>query len=404
MFNMTIVDTLDWLEELYSNIDNGMFELWDTIEVVLDKLKTLKSKQPYHINVIDELHISENANSRILTKLFQYQNEAGRYEILESLVSYIQQISHKEAFSKIRIVNPVITQEEERIDIWVRDSEYAIIFENKIYDASDQEAQLARYIKKTNEKGYSLDQIFVLYMPSTACEPSPQTWILKDDYGNEVIDYMTEFECRYLNLPFREHILPWLKNVIIPNVRQKDCYLLNALNQYVDYLEGMFFMRKINNKLNMEIQELLTQKLHLNECITLDEKYDVLDGKIKDIKELLSQMEALKDNVLKEMVLPLIEKTKKKHPNIEYIDSSYIACKLTIDDIGYELYVALDSNGYYCQLERKDKENLNNVYQLCRSVLPTQGKQTQGYKAWKYCGNVHEAFELFDKTVNLLLS
>ena len=34
---------------------------------------------PYHINIIDELHINENGHSRILLKLLQYQNEQGEY-------------------------------------------------------------------------------------------------------------------------------------------------------------------------------------------------------------------------------------------------------------------------------------------------------------------------------------
>ena len=29
---------------------------------------------PYHLNVIDELHINENGHSRILTKLLQYRS------------------------------------------------------------------------------------------------------------------------------------------------------------------------------------------------------------------------------------------------------------------------------------------------------------------------------------------
>ena len=234
-------ETIAWLESLRADIENGVSELWNAIDSVSATFKQLKAKQPYHINVIDELHANENANSRILAKLFQFQNEAGQYEILQSFLNYLQNHSRSIEFSRISINHPTITQEKERIDIWIRDTEYAIIMENKIYDANDQEAQLARYITKTVNKGYPLKNIFVIYLPSSTYEPSEQTWILADDKGNEH-NYASEFENRYLNLSFRDHIYPWLKHDIVPNVRQKDFYLLNALNQYVDYLEGMFYL------------------------------------------------------------------------------------------------------------------------------------------------------------------
>ena len=82
------------------------------------------------------------------------------------------------SFSKIKIKNPEITQEKERIDLWVKDKDYAIIFENKVYDANDQEAQIARYIVKTRAYRFSDDKIYVIYMPSTGeKEASEQTWI-----------------------------------------------------------------------------------------------------------------------------------------------------------------------------------------------------------------------------------
>ena len=70
-------ETIAWLESLRADIENGVSQLWDAIDSVSATFKQLKAKQPYHINVIDELHANENANSRILAKLFQFQNEAG---------------------------------------------------------------------------------------------------------------------------------------------------------------------------------------------------------------------------------------------------------------------------------------------------------------------------------------
>lgn len=208
-----------------------------------------EKKLPYHVNIIDELHINENGHSRVLTKLLQYKNEKNEYEILQSLLDYIKQKNKN--FENIKITNPKITQEKERIDLWVRDENYAIIFENKVYNAEDQDAQICRYIEKTRPYVNNDTQIFVIYLSRDGKEPDQQSW------GG----YKEKFKSRYINLSFRYDILPWLKSIVIPNVRQKDVFLSSALLQYVDYLEGnkMFRTGSIYNNMNMELNNLIEE-------------------------------------------------------------------------------------------------------------------------------------------------
>lgn len=171
----------------------------------------------YHINIIDELHINENGHSRILLKLLQYQNRQGEYTFLHSLLQYINTHTHSSSFSQIEIKKPFLTQEEARIDLWLRDWEsgYAIIFENKACDAVDQEEQLSRYIDKTIAEGFNKEKIFVVYLPSYTHEPDEQSW------GS----YKEEFEERYVNLSFRDDILAWLKDDVLPNIPSSNIYL-----------------------------------------------------------------------------------------------------------------------------------------------------------------------------------
>ena len=214
-----------------------------------------EKKLPYHVNIIDELHINENGHSRVLTKLLQYKNEKNEYEILQSLLDYIKQKNKN--FENIKITNPKITQEKERIDLWVRDENYAIIFENKVYNAEDQDAQICRYIDITKKEKYKEDQIFVIYLSKEGKEPDPQSW------G----EYKEDFKSRYVNLSFRYDILPWLKVDVIPNVRQKDVFLSSALLQYVGYLEGnkMFRTGSIYKNMNMELDKLIEDHYTIND-------------------------------------------------------------------------------------------------------------------------------------------
>ena len=210
---------------------------------VLEKLKKEKGKLPFQLNVIDELHINENAHSRILQKLLQYRTPDGKFELLQSLINYIK--TKKMKFSAMpEIVSPEIMQEEARIDLWVRDRDYAIIFENKVYDANDKEAQLERYINITKELGYDLSQIYVVYLSSRDGHgPDTQTW------GS----YKEEFEPRYVNLSFSDDIRAWLKRDVLPNLRNnrnEETLLISAVVQYADYLDGLFSQRDADKIVN----------------------------------------------------------------------------------------------------------------------------------------------------------
>lgn len=284
MDNREAKEILELIELINEEEQKCCLETLQLLETFEKKYNELLPKMPYNINVIDELHINENGHSRILTKLLQFKNPDGKYEILESLLKYIVEEMHCENFRKIKINNPKITQEKCRIDLWIRDSKYALIFENKACDACDQEAQIHRYIEKTLQENYTEDQIFVIYLPSDEKEPSYQSW------GK----YKEAFKERFVNLSFRNCIIPWLKNYVKPNVRQRDQLLLSAITQYIDYLEGIFSLRTINNKVNMELQELISENIFKG-CEATEEKLKVLESKRADIDKLSKQINLMTD-------------------------------------------------------------------------------------------------------------
>lgn len=259
---------------------NGIDNIKSTLKIVKainDFISKKKKELPYNINVIDELHANENAHSRILCKLLQYKDSSDKYRILESLLSYISLLEGKEKFSEVFIKSPLITQEKERIDLWVRDMEsrYAIILENKIKGAVDQDAQLARYIDNTIKQGFLEEKIFVIYLPSDGHEPAPYSWV------HEGKDYKKNFQYRYVNLSYKEHVLPWLKEIVLPNCIIKEELLISAIKQYVDHLEGLFFMRPSQKKMIMN-KELLNE-MGLRADLGFAEQYN-------DFEKVLNQL------------------------------------------------------------------------------------------------------------------
>lgn len=376
----SISSTFDLIKSIQSDIIEGYNLLFDISANVKKEREIHLLQLPYHINVIDELHINENAHSRILAKLLQFKNTSGQYEILASFIDYIKK--EKKSFSefeRIKIESPVITQEKERIDLWVRDyaSKYAIIFENKIYDAADQEAQLYRYIEKTRNCGFFDPNIFILYLTKFGDKPSDQTW------GGE----KEKYQSRFLALSFRDDILVWLENDVIPNIRQKDSYLSSAVSQYVDYLEGLFSLRKINKSLNMNVQKIISDKLGLASITNTRERYERVKETLDDLNTLQNSLIDIKEQLFQELIQDYTKKWKSEFilPSSKFQIYEYegwdekilFGLRFICDDKPTHVEIGLENNSrLFCQVQRDislRNEVLNNetlsIYSLTKSFL-----------------------------------
>ena len=346
---------------------------------------------PYHINVIDELHINENAHSRILLKLLQYRNNNGEYEFLNSLIEYIVKKTSYDQFKRIHFKEPIITQEESRIDLWIRDSstEYSIIFENKVYNAKDQDAQLSRYIEKTRNKGFKEQNIFIIYLSSSGQEPDEHSW------GN----FKTTFENRYINLSFKNDIIVWLKEEVLPKIHSTDIYLTSALNQYVDYLEGYFFIREIDDKMNKALDNLIMEHFGLDKFNNNNERITVLQEKMNDMQKIIRHIDSIKDRLHEQIFEEWKIKIQNKFSNLVFEDqNSGIAVCLNLDKKEFLIRIDKDKKveTLYCQIISKDDSVINGtrIMDLHKTLLP---EPKEPYKdIWKHVGNDYDiAFDHF---------
>lgn len=392
-----ITSTLATYHSIHEAIIEEYRKLIAFASVFFEQKEKERLALPYHINIIDELHINENGHSRILLKLLQYQNEQGEYTFLYSLLHYINAHSHSSGFPRIEIKRPLLTQEEARIDLWLRDWEsgYAIIFENKACDAVDQEEQLSRYIDKTIAEGFSKENIFVVYLPSYAHEPDEQSW------GN----YKEEFEEKYINLSFREDILGWLKDDVLPNIPSSNIYLYTAVVQYIDYLEGYFLLRTINNRMNMNLDNLISSQFELEKFNTQHEKLKVLQEKIDNMNEVVKSMEELRGRlrqpIFDQWKQKTIERYKECHPCER---NEYTSVSIMINGKQVDVIISEDKNGLYCLIEYSpDKESERNregspIDEPFKALLPLVTPVAR----YKYIPQ-HEydqAFQLFVDVVN----
>ena len=398
---------------------SNLKETFEFVAKFNDEMDKKDVTKPYNLNVIDELHINENAHSRILNKLLQYRAPNGKYEILESLLAYIGTTKSK-VFNDIKIINPMITHNEQLIDLWVRDENYAVIFENKVYDAQDQDAQLSRYIEKTlncdHNPAYNISQIYVVYLPSVGdLAPNPQSWgTYKEEFENSG---------RYVKLSFRDEIRAWLKNDVLPNIRMKDYLLRSAVEQYVDFLDGLFSQRLNDKTMNEELKQTLDNLLEMNDTMSREMKLSCIENKMKEVESLRdglsNYMQDLRIELAEKMRGELEGKIKNYKPSMEYYAGNlnnahylgeYGGVKLDYDGAKFLLCIGYDGK-WYCQLSVAPElaasgykydfksEKMNDI----RKVLSLPQKSLTD-SIWKYCndGGMEEAYSVFTTVLEII--
>ena len=303
----SLIDTYLFCDDIINQHKISQFaneeELLQLINEFSIHYTDLKQKLPYHINIIDELHVNENANSRILSSLLMYEDR-GDYPLLKSFITNCL------TSWDIEVQRPISTTEEQRIDFLVREkNKYAIIFENKIYDAILQKNQLARYINKMRSEGFKDKQIYVVFLPPYYYEPDICSWQEHQDCCDSCDRTLCKisqnpklrelFKEQFKIVTFRDDILKWLKDEAYPNCKQREVYLSSAMMQYIDYLEGYFDLRTINIRMNMELKDFLNEKLQLDK-LSNEEKLNVLNKKTEEISRLQNQINNIKDEIIEE--------------------------------------------------------------------------------------------------------
>ncbi len=236
------------------------------------------NKLPYRLNLLDDLSTNENAHSKFLIRLLQHQ------PALINFLKFINNESENFTFDVSIVKKPILTYEKLRIDGLIKENnKYAIIIENKIHNAVEQEHQIGRYINKCKTIGFRIEQIFVIYLTRTEKDGhSEQTW------GNEYS--LANFNKRYSKLSYKSKILPWLESYLV-TLSPKEELIKSAVVQYIDHLKHFFNKKEIYSKMNTELQKFLTTELNLNSDNA--ENIEVVERKISEISNLKEQLEEL---------------------------------------------------------------------------------------------------------------
>ena len=240
---------------------------------VHNMLKIELEKMPYPANVLEELHANENAHSRILRMLLQYSG-GQNWPVYKSFLNLIKK--RCPSASILQCYSPIFDNEKERIDLLIRDSfsdkRTAIIIENKVRGAVDQEQQIERYIKSVEDKGISTSAIYAVYLTANGEKKVSGGSLTKT--AKEKLDYSEKDKGRFVELNYRYDILPWIEEDVLPNIALKEDLLASSLKLYVDYLKGMFDLRNDEQIIHQKIQHYMTDKLEIE---SLQKAFQVMD-------------------------------------------------------------------------------------------------------------------------------
>jgi len=255
--------------------------------------KDVESKQPHQVNTIFDLEPGETKVSKILAGFFR-QRINGKYRVLESFVNYAFDEELASLIEKPVIIAEDTVEDKKRIDILVYEwGKYAIVFENKIWDAEEQSNQLANYIKgmKAKEYGFKDEQIYIVYLPSTDEHgPTDKSW-------NKALQ--KTFEERYKSISFKEGIIGWLESDGLQKISD-ECFAHSRF-LFADYLKRVFNLTETDNMENQKIDEFIREELELKDD---DNCYNIarLTAKFNEITECANQLERMRKDYCREML------------------------------------------------------------------------------------------------------
>ena len=239
-------------------------DLLDLLEKYRKEREKKLAELPF-FNILEEVRVNENAHTRLLMHLLKHERAFTDFASWLEKEHPLKQPLSMEG-------RPLIDVEFNGIDGLIRErKKYAVIVENKVCGAVDQERQLGRYINECVDLGYAEDQIYILYLVDRpGKEPSEQT----------LEDYKEEFEGRTLVLSYTEDIIPWMQkflDALESNKQEKEKLLLSGVTQYLDYLK-MTFM----NSHHIDMEEWLKGYIAENKKVSRRDKAELSERQIID--------------------------------------------------------------------------------------------------------------------------
>lgn len=299
-----------------TNYIKELLEIFDRIQ----KAKgNVKGKAKYHFNALLNAEPDEPKVSKILAGFF-LQKTNDEYRVLKSFVKKFWGGNLAAMIKSPTISTEEFVKDDKRIDILIYEKDkYAIVMENKIWDATDQPNQLANYIDAMmgGSYNYNEDQIYVAYLPSTnEHQPSPNSW---ERRGGD--SYQERFKERYKLLGFKEEILPWLESSKEVQEIKDNPHFEHSRFLFIDFLRRKLDIDNIDNMAQKEIEKQLREYFSNSESAIADaEKLVQLINKLPkiDINEVVKHLAKIRKEKTKLAMQEWLSYLQRDYPETYY--------------------------------------------------------------------------------------
>lgn len=271
----------------------------------------------YDANILYEnSNNNENWHSRVLRVFFEFR-DGNEYPILKSFINLIKTKADYPSLEMPYQGNIKCSNEKDRIDLLINmGPKGAIIIENKINWAADQNGQIERYIEVVRENPqFDKSNIYVVYLTADGTktvEDYSLTKIAKEWLKGVKLNE----NCHFLPLNYTNDILPWLEKNVLPDIKYKNYILLSSVTLYIDYLKT----KLMHNESEQLITTKLIQKMK-QENIKLESLEDAFLTQ-KEAEKFAERVNLAKEIIMKEVaerciMTPLRIYLKELDPNLQ---------------------------------------------------------------------------------------
>ncbi len=229
---------------------NELKILLSKVEIIGLKYEKLKNENSFNIfSILRNIGDEVNLHSRFL---FELLNPKGTHrkgnQFLESFLNKL------EIFDFNLEDSLYLTREKWKIDLLIRNTNQAIIIENKVW-ANDQPEQLYRYYKKVKELGYTDIKIIYLTLDGSGPDEHSIKKLPKEFIENSLSNISYDF-----------HINTWIEENIEKSARNPS--LREGLIQYQNILNQLTGKTMANDE-TKELLELLSSGSYILEAFKI---------------------------------------------------------------------------------------------------------------------------------------
>lgn len=331
IFSPNPKDLIKVIDNLYSSMNNYNIEVINLISNLekenIKRYEEILEKQGDRLNfnifdIITDKWKRENFHSEILKFLLE------NYE--EFFDNFLELINIKD---KKEYLNAEITNEEARIDILIKSEKKAIIVENKINWAPDQNEQLAKYYKKVKDEYKKEVEKIIYIVPSKDKNPDEQTFGKDEKIKKEIKDR--------------------LEKIISFDGSEND--LVSCLEKSRDKLK-----ENLENTKNNFDSKNFNRLFFINHYIEILKRTgagDMSEVELNFFKEIMEKYKTDKDifkkiNYIAEMC---------SNNNLAKILNDYFISKLGMNNCGYNKEEGSYSCQYWLDYNKDKKENAFSI-------------------------------------------